>query len=151
DLFDGDEWERTLFRQLKKAKEALTGAGIPLKAVLPPGGPAKLNAADTILAVQADPKSAENLANGELPRAYQAFGMEPVAGLRSLSIQGEFPLLALPAGRPKLEPFVAAFLACYPVTHEYFSARTAVTQWLAISESCDERSRASFQVLFVRE
>ena len=151
ELFDGDEWEQALFGQLKKAGIALTGSGIPLKAVLPEGGLAKLNAAEMILAVEADPNSAENLATGELPRAYQAFGIDPVEGLRGLYIRGDFHLLDLPAQAAKLTPFIAAFLACYPVTYEYFSARTAVTQWLAISESCDERNRAQFQVLFIQE
>lgn len=151
EVFDGDEWETMLFGQLRKAKQALTGAGIPLRAVLPEGGPARLNAADTILEVYADPGSAESLPMGELPKAFEAFGMAPVEGLRKLYIQRDYHLLELPADRPKLGPFVAAFLACYPVTHEYYSSRTAVTQWLAISESCDEHNRAQFQLLFIRE
>lgn len=151
ELFDGDEWELKLLAQLRKAKEALTRANIPLKAVLPEGGAAKLNAADTILAVQANPASVGQLQTGELPRAYQAFGLAPVEGLRGLYIRGGFHLLKLPAEWEKLAPFVTAFLACFPLTSEYFSARSAVTQWLAISESCDDANRAQFQWLFIRE
>jgi hypothetical protein len=50
-----------------------------------------------------------------------------------------------------LAPFAAAFLACYPITHEYFSVRTAVSQWLALSAVCPRQTRAEFQLFLVRK
>jgi hypothetical protein len=152
ELFEGDEWETELYRHLSLAKQTLGAAGIPLKAVLPEGGPSKLNAIELILTVMADPGQAANLSHGELLRAFQWFWPEdPLAGLRKIYHTGHFDTLALPDEASRLEPFIAAFQACFPVTHEYYTARTAVTQWLAISESCPDESRVEFQVHFVRE
>jgi hypothetical protein len=115
------------------------------------GGPAKLNGAETILAVAADPASAERLADGELGHAFASFGIDPLAGLRQLYLRGGFHKLDLRRDTSRLTPFVAAFLACYPIGHEYFSVRSAVTQWLALSESCPMQTRAEFQLCLVRD
>jgi hypothetical protein len=151
ELLDGDEWETMVFRQLQQAADALTTAGIPLRKVLPESGPGKLTAARTLRAVHANPSLAAKCQQGELLAAYQVFGVDPVAGLRQLYLRHGFHVLALPQDQHRLAPFLTAFLACYPVTTDYFTARTAVTQWLALSESCEERYRAEFQLLFIRD
>ena len=135
-LFDGDAGERAVYDQLRRAASVLTAAGIPLKSVMSPGGPAKLNGADTVLAVLAKPGSAAELAEGELSRGFQAFGIDPLEGLRNLYVRGGFQKLDLRGDPAKLAPFAAAFLACFPITHEYFTARTSVGQSLTLSESC---------------
>jgi hypothetical protein len=150
DLLAGDEWEAQVYVQLAKAARALGAAGVPLKGVLPAGGPAKLNAAEAVLAVTADPAAAARLEGGALAAAYQAFGMDPLDGLRRIYARGGFRSVDPDAQPGRLAPLVAALLACYPITHEYFTARTAVTQWLALSEDCPEEHRAAFQALFVR-
>ncbi|MBA4064723.1 MAG: hypothetical protein C0501_13610 [Isosphaera sp.] len=150
DLLAGDEWETQVFTQLSKAARALGAAGVPLKGVLPAGGPAKLNAAETVLAVSADPAAAARLEGGALAAAYQAFGMDPLDGLKRIYARGGFRAVDPDAQPGRLGPLVSAVLACYPITHEYFTARTAVTQWLALSEDCPEEHRAAFQALFVR-
>ncbi len=151
EMLDEDTWERNLYSQLKNAKEALGHAGIPLKSVLPSGGIAKLNAADTVLAVTADPAQVKRLEPGELLKAFEAFAIDPVEGLRKVYRQGKFHTLALPRDAKHLQPFLDVFRSCYPVTKEYFTARSAVTQWLAISESCPDATRCAFQTMFVRE
>ena len=150
-LLEGDEWETRVFGQLQQAAEALTAAGLSLQTVLPEGGAGKLTAARTLLAVHANPPQAAKLAAGELLGAYRAFGLDPLGGLRRLYVQHGFHLLELPADQQKLAPFLAAFRACYPVTTDYFTARTAVTQWLDLSQSCEDRYRAEFQLLFLRD
>jgi hypothetical protein len=150
-LFEGDAGERAVYDQLRRAAGALTAAGIPLKSVMSPGGPAKLNGADTVLAVAANPASAADLADGELSRGFQAFGIDPLDGLRNLYVRGGFQKLDLRVNPSGLVPFAAVFQACYPVTLEYFAARTAVSQWLALSQSCPAQTRAEFQLYFVRE
>ncbi len=152
ELFDGDEWELTLYDQLKKARAALGAAGIPLRSVLPDGGAAKLNAIDLVFAVMANPASAERLGPGELPRAFQFFWPnDPLAALRRVYSAGRLDTLSLPADARKLDGLIAAFLACFPISHEFFSARTAVGCWLALSESCPPLTRAAFQVYFLQK
>ncbi|HSQ58508.1 MAG TPA: hypothetical protein VLM40_22500, partial [Gemmata sp.] len=149
-LFEGDAAERAVYDQLRRAAVVLTAAGIPLKSVMSAGGPARLNGADTILAVAANPASAESLADGELVRSFEAFGIDPLEGLRKLYLRGGFARLDLKNDAKPLSPFAAAFLACYPISHEYFSVRTAVAQWLAISESCPAQTRGEFQLFLIR-
>jgi hypothetical protein len=151
ELFDGDDWETRVFGQLSKAKEKLDAGRVKLRPVLPPGGEDKLNAADTILAVIANPAIAEKLAPGQLTQSFKVFGLDPLDGLRKVYYRGGFAGLALPRDASTLAAFITAFRACYPVTHEYYAARTAVTQWLAFSETCPEEMRAEFQVMFVRD
>jgi hypothetical protein len=152
ELFDGDEWELTLYGQLRKAKKSLGAAGIPLRSVLPEGGPAKLNAIDTLLGVMADPASATGLSHGELLKACQFFWpADPLIGLQKLYRKGGFAKLNLSHDARQLDPFIAAFLSCFPINHEYFSARSAVAHWLALSEHCPIETRASFQFHFVRQ
>jgi hypothetical protein len=151
EVFDGDEWEATLHGQLSKAKQALGAAGIPLRSVLPEGGTAKLNAIDTLLSAMADPASAAELAPGELLRACQHFWpSDPLAGLQKVYLKGGFDRLNLSNDIKQLDPFIAAFLACFPISHEYYSARSAVTYWLALSVACPAETRAAFQIHFVR-
>jgi hypothetical protein len=119
--------------------------------VLPEGGPAKLNAIDTLMAVMANPASASELASGELLRACQVFWpTDPLAGLQRIYFKGGFDRLDPTDNTKQLEPFAAAFLSCFPINHEYYSARSAVTYWLKLSEICPAATRASFQVHFVR-
>ena len=152
ELFDDDEWETTLYGQLCKAREALGKAGIPVRSVLPDGGAAKLNAIDCIVAVVANPKTADTLPAGALQHAFQAFWpQDPLAGLRLVYIKGGFDQLDLPGQAQQLTTFVAAFRSCFPVSHEYYSARTAVTYWLELSLLCPEETRAEFQAHFVRQ
>jgi hypothetical protein len=151
ELVEGDEWEANLYAQLDKARRTLGASGIALKDVAPPGGARKLKAADTLLAVSADASVVESQDVGQLTEAFQVFGIEPLDGLRKIYLRGKFDAVDLNRETGPLEPFVAAFRACYPVTHEYYTARTAVTQWLALSESCPEATRAAFQAHFVRE
>jgi hypothetical protein len=151
DLLDGDEWEAAVYDQLRKAKASLGGAGVPLRSVLPAGGAAKLNAVDTLSAVLADPASAERLEGVELKTAFEAYGVAPLDGLRQVYLRGNFDKLELPRDAARLAAFAVAFRACFPVTHEYYSARTAVTNWLALSAACPDHARAEFQAHFVRE
>lgn len=152
ELFEGDEWEQTLYGQLRKAKQSLGAAGVPLRSVLPEGGPTKLNAIDTILGVMANADSAAGLGSGELLGALQLFWPDdPLEGLRKIYFQGKFDRLDLSRDTKPLDPFVAAFLSCYPINHEYYSARSAVAAWLALSASCPMETRAVFQVHFVRK
>ncbi|HEV3440361.1 MAG TPA: hypothetical protein VG122_23610, partial [Gemmata sp.] len=152
ELFEDDEWEQTLYDQLKKAKQSLGAAGIPLRSVLPEGGPAKLNAIDTLLAVMANPASATGFGSDELLKALQIFWPnDPVMGLRQVYLKGDFDKLDLSRDTRQLDPFAAAFLSCYPINHEYYSARTAVAHWLVLSESCPVETRVAFQVHFVRK
>jgi hypothetical protein len=150
-LFEGDATERATYEQLRRAANALTAAGIPLKSVLPPGGPAKLNGAEAVLAAAVNPASAEGLAEGELSRGFQAFGLDPLDGLRNMYVRGGFQKLDLRRDAKALAPLATAFLACYPITHEYFTARSAVSQWIALSELCPHETRVEFQLYLVRE
>ncbi len=150
ELLDGDAWEATVYGQLAKAKEELDRRRVKIRSILPAGGEEKLDGAETVLAVLANPKSVERLSHGQLTRAFQAFAVEPLEGLRKLYLRGEFQNLELPRDADTLTRFAAVFLACYPVTHEYFTARTAVTQWLALSENCPDETRVEFQVFFIR-
>ncbi len=149
-LFDGNKWEVGVYEQLSKARMNLGAAGIPLKVVLPEGGPAKLNAADTILTVMADPASAETFEPGQLVRSYQKFEMKPVDGLLKIYLRGGFNRLDPGLDPGSLAPLVVAFRVCFPVTNES-SARSAVTQWLHLSESCPVQTRAVFQYHFVQQ
>jgi hypothetical protein len=152
ELFDDDEWELTLHEQLRKAKKSLGASGIQLRAVLPEGGPAKLNAIDTLLGVMADPASATGLNHGELFQACQFFWpADPLIGLQKVYRKGGFAKLNLSHDARQLDPFIAAFLSCFPINHEYFSARTAVAHWLALSDNCPIETRAAFQIHFVRK
>jgi hypothetical protein len=152
ELFDGDEWEHKLYDQLKKAKQSLGAAGIPLRSVVPEGGSAKLNAIDILLAVFTNPKSAAGLGPGDLFKACQAiWPADPLAGLRKLYFMGNFDKLNLPRDTQHLDPFIAAFLSCFPITNDYFAIRTSVAFWLELSESCLPETRVEFQVNFVRK
>jgi hypothetical protein len=152
EIFDDDEWELTLYEQLRKAKQSLGAAGIQLRAVLPEGGLAKLNAIDTLLGVMANPATAAGLNHGELLGACQLFWpTDPLLGLQKVYRKGGFARLHLPNDVRQLGPFITAFLSCFPINHEYFSARSAVANWLSISESCPVESRAAFQIHFVRQ
>ena len=151
DLINGDAWEATVYGQLAKAKDTLDAARVKIRVVLPVGGEDKLHAAETLLAVMAKPAAAEKLEAGQLAQAFKVFEIEPLEGFRKLYLRGELNALDLPREASKLAGFIAAFRSCYPITHEYYTTRTAVTQWLALSESCDEESRAEFQVMFVRD
>jgi len=148
-LFQGDDWELGIYQQLDRARAALGAGGIRLKAVIGDDGLAKLNAADTVLAVIADP-AATPLRPGELLEAFRRFQLDPTEGLRLLYARGQFDRVDLVREPARLDPFLAAFASCFPVTNES-TARTAVTQWLAISEACPQPFRAAFQYYFVRQ
>jgi hypothetical protein len=151
DLLDGDEWETTVYTQLAKARSALGAAGVPVKSVLPAGGAAKLNAIDTVLGVMAEPNTAESLGDGELERAFAFFGINALDGLKKIYRRGKFAAIDPGRNPAALAPFFTAFRACYPVTHDYETARIAVAQWLALSDACPAETRAEFQVLFVKD
>ncbi len=152
ELFEDDEWEQTLYGQLRKARQSLGAAGIPLKAVLPEGGTAKMNAIDTLVNVMADPSSAAGLSDGELLRACQFFWRnDPLIGLQKIYLKCGFNKVNLAHDTHQLEPFATAFLACFPINHEYYSARSAVAHWLILSASCPAESRAAFQIHLVRQ
>ncbi len=149
DLLEGDAWETRLYNQLDQARRALGSAGVPFKAAAKTGI-RKLNATDTLLAIWADPESAEATDTSSLLEAFQAFQVDPLEALRRLYLFKRFDQFDLNRDPETLKPFITVFRACYPISHEYFSARTAVTQWLALSESCPIATRAAFQEYFVR-
>ncbi len=150
-LIDGDEWERIVYIQLTKARQLLGASNVLLKDVAPPGGARKLKAADTLLGLMANPTSADTLEPGQLLEAYQVFGIEPFDGMRKFYLRFSFPGLDLNLDPRLLNPFVAAFQSCYPITTEYHSARTAVTAWVALSASCPDMTRGAFQCHYLRE
>ena len=156
DIFDGDEWEQTLYHQLKKARVALGAAGIEVRSVLPRAGLVKLNAIDCLLTLLDNPAAATGVDAAEVLKASQVFWPnDPHSGLRDFLqkffFKGGFNTIVLPAEAQKLDALIAVFLACFPITHENYSARTAVAYWLALSANCPEESRAEFQLYFVQK
>ncbi|MBA4186791.1 MAG: hypothetical protein C0467_02110 [Planctomycetaceae bacterium] len=148
-LIDGDEWERIVYIQLTKARQLLGAANVLLKDVAPPGGARKLKAADTLLGLMAAPLTADTLEPGQLLEAYQVFGIEPFDGLRKFYLRFNFAALDLNADPRLLNPFVAAFRSCYPITHDYGSVRTAVGNWVALSATCPDVTRGAFQTHYI--
>lgn len=150
-LIAGDEWERVIYDQLTKARQILAAANVPVQDAVPPAGARKLRAADALLSVLANPAAAEALEPGQLLEAYRVFGTDPIDGLRGLYLRFHFAAVDLNTNPAPLRPFVAAFKSCFPVTHEYPSARNAVAAWVALSMSCPEPTRGAFQTLFIRD
>lgn len=150
-LVAGDEWELVIYGQLTKARQILAAASVPPKDAVPPACLRKLRAADTLLALLANPAAAEAFEPGQLLEAYQVYGIDPIDGLRGLYLRFNFAAVDPAAAPLLLRPFVAAFTSCFPVTHEYATARNAVAAWVAVSLSCPDPTRGAFQTHFVRE
>ncbi|MCE9560471.1 MAG: hypothetical protein K8U57_00305 [Planctomycetes bacterium] len=151
ELINGDEWERIVYMQLTKARQLLGAANVPLKNVAPSGGPRKLKAADTLLGLMANPATIDTMEHGQLLEAFQVFGIEPLDGLRRFYLRCNFPSIDLNIDPRPLKPFADAFQACYPITHEYNSARMAIANWIGLSASCPDTTRGAFQLYFMRE
>ena len=150
-LINGDEWELIVYMQLTKARQLLGAANVPLKSVVPAGGVRKLKGADTLLGLVANPASVATMEHGQLLEAFQVFNIDPLEGLRRFYLRCNFPGIDLNADPRPLRPFVDAFLACYPITHDYGSARTAIANWVGLSASCPDVTRGAFQLYFMRE
>ncbi|VTU00702.1 unnamed protein product [Gemmataceae bacterium] len=150
-LVAGDEWELVIYGQLTRARQVLGAANVLVKDVVPPAGLRKLRAADTLLGLFANPAAAEALEPGQLLEAYQVFGIDPIDGLRGLYLRFNFAAIDLNASPLPLRPFAAAFKSCFPVGHEYPSARNAAAAWVALSMSCPDSTRGAFQTYLLRE
>jgi hypothetical protein len=143
-------WERTVYAQLRQAAEELTASGVKLVHALPPGGAAKLFAATDLVKWVEDPGLAGKLTDyGEAAQVCQTFGVSPLDLLRAAYIKGGFTRLELPRDAVAFEPLVTLFRACYPTDLDFRRSSTAVTQWLALSESCPHQTRAAFQAHLV--
>jgi hypothetical protein len=143
------DWERKVHGHLKAAADRLTNGGHRLAAALPKGGIGKLFAANNLLKWVSQPATAERDGPEEVRTACERFEIDKLALVRVAYKKGGYDRLDLPAELPKLEPIIQLFSACYPVDSQYHTARTAVTYWLKLSESCPKQSRAVFQAAFV--
>ena len=85
----------------------------------------------------------------ETAQVYQSFGIAPLDLLRAAYIKGGFTRLELPRDAVTLVPFVALFRACFPIDLDYRRSSYAVTQWLALSQSCPGPTRVAFQAHLV--
>jgi hypothetical protein len=150
-LLEGNEGQMLVYTQLSKARQALGAANIPLKSVAPAEGVRKLRAADTLLALAANPAAGETFEEGQLLEAFQVFGIEPIEGLRKVYLRFNFPAVDLNRDPTPLRPFLAAFRSCFPVARDYASARIAVQHWIGLSLSCPPPTQAAFQTFLVAE
>lgn len=143
------DWERKVHNHLKTAADKLTANGHRLAAALPKGGIQRLFAANNLMKWVDRPATAEKDGPEEVKHACETFEIDRLNLVRVAYTKGGYDRLDLPAELEKLEPIIQLFTACFPVDSQFHTARTAVSQWLKLSQDCPQKTRAVFQAAFV--
>lgn len=143
------QWERTVHAQLRSAAEHLTTCGYRLSVALPPGGLARLGAANHLVQWIDDPARAYDDGPDAVEKACREFGLEPRELVRFMVHHGGFTACD-PATEPKpLEPLVKLFQACFPVDSDFATVQQATHAVIELSQEFLPQKRGALQALLL--
>ncbi|AWM41174.1 hypothetical protein GobsT_02150 [Gemmata obscuriglobus] len=138
-------WERKVQAHLRLAAERLTASGARLVQALPPGGVARLFAANALVRWVNDPTAIPLDTPDEVPQACDTFGVERIDLVRVVYKQLGGADLALPDGADELAPVVELFRVCFPTDGTFNAARRVASEAVRLSDDGPTRARGALQ------
>ncbi len=142
-------WERKVHAHLCSAAAKLTAADVRLVQALPPGGVARLFAANGLVKWVDSPASIPRDAPDEVSHACDTFELDRLGLVSAAYKKAGLDRLALPEQADQLGPIVELFRACFPVDGSFSTARRAATEVIRLSAQCPARTRGALQAHFV--
>jgi hypothetical protein len=145
------QWERTVHSQLQEAAQQLTTQGYKLSVALPPGGAARLRAANHLLQWIDNPASADADGPDAVEEACRAFAIQPRELVHFVAHHGGFTACD-PGTDPKaLDPLVKLFQACFPVDLDFTTAKRATREAILLSREFLPEKRGPLQALLLHK